>query len=127
MSKARNVKSKQRRVPSPEGVRIYCECMFLSTSLSWLCESNQKFSHYCLTQTDDEGNTLYKIAKCSRDRSGKMMKNGECCCHGCLRKNEDNKCSQNNRNKRAGEFLFEYVQTCVNYSLTTVKGPTKLL
>lgn len=91
--------------------------------------------HYCLTQTDPQGNTLYKIAKCSRDRSGLMMKNGECCCHGCLRKNENNKCSHNHRYKRAAfdpraqplvtSCLTDRNCTCVSSSRSANTGGQK--
>ena len=54
--------------------------------------------HYC-TYTDTQG---YKLEKCEISRAGFSFKNGECCCHGCLRKNQrrNNWCQK--RTTRAG-------------------------
>ena len=59
------------------------------------------FRHYC-TYTDTQG---YKLEKCEISRDGFAFKNGECCCHGCLRKNQrrNNWCQK--RTTRAGNNL----------------------
>ena len=59
------------------------------------------FRHYC-TYTDTQG---YKLEKCEISREGFSFKNGECCCHGCLRKNQrrNNWCQK--RTTRAGNIL----------------------
>jgi len=49
---------------------------------SGTCREGQR--HYC-TYTDAQG---YKLEKCEISREGFAFKNGECCCHGCLRKNQ---------------------------------------
>ena len=46
------------------------------------CDAKQR--HYCT----GDATTGWSIHKCSRDLNGKKLNNGECCCHGCLKRHK---------------------------------------